>query len=173
MKGAGSFIAIAAFVGLIVLLNALYTVPETEQVIITQFGRPIGEPITEAGLRLRIPFIQKVNRIEKRILEWDGRSSNMPTKDKPCIAVDTFGRWRITDPLTFFRRLRDERCAQSRLEDILGSETRNAVATHDLIEIIRTNKEHEPLRDESLRDENTVAWVSEDNVYSRNGQHLG
>ena len=156
MKTSGSVIAIVAFVGLIVLLNALYTVQETEQVIITQFGRPIGDPITKAGLNIRIPFIQKVNRIEKRILEWDGRSNNMPTRDKLYIAVDTFGRWRITSPLTYFRRLRDERSAQSRLEDILGSETRNAVARHDLIEIIRTNKGREPLKDETLGEENIV-----------------
>ena len=156
MKVGGSVLAIVAFIGLIVILNALYTVQETEQVIITQFGRPIGEPNTKAGLHLRIPFIQKVNRVEKRILEWDGRSSNMPTKDKLYIAVDTFGRWRITDPLTYFRRLRDERSAQSRLEDILGSETRNAVARHNLIEIIRTDKERKPLMAETLGEENAV-----------------
>jgi len=156
MKVGGSVIAIFAFIGLIVILNALYTVHETNQVIITQFGRPVGDPINMAGLKTRIPFIQKINRIEKRILEWDGRSSKMPTKDKLYIAVDTFARWRIVDPLTFFRRLRDERRAQSPLEDILGSETRNAVARHNLIEIIRTNKEREPLRDESLEEDNIV-----------------
>ena len=156
MKVGGSVIAIFAFIGLIVILNALYTVHETKQVIITQFGRPVGDPITMAGLKTRIPFIQKINRIEKRILEWDGRSSKMPTKDKLYIAVDTFARWRIIDPLTFFRRLRDERRAQSPLEDILGSETRNAVARHNLIEIIRTDKEREPLRDESLEEDNIV-----------------
>ena len=154
MKVGGSVIAIVAFIGLIVILNALYTVHETKQVIITQFGRPVGDPITMAGLKTRIPFIQKINRIEKRILEWDGRSSKMPTKDKLYIAVDTFARWRIIEPLTFFRRLRDERLALSRLEDILGSETRNAVARHNLIEIIRTDKEREPLRDESLEEDN-------------------
>lgn len=156
MKVGGSVIAIFAFIGLIVILNALYTVHETTQVIITQFGRPVGDPITMAGLKTRIPFIQKINRIEKRILEWDGRSSKMPTKDKLYIAVDTFARWRIIDPLTFFRRLRDERRAQSPLEDILGSETRNAVARHNLIEIIRTHKEREPFRDESLAEDNIV-----------------
>ncbi|MFT5451424.1 MAG: membrane protease subunit HflC [Enterobacterales bacterium] len=119
---------------------ALYTVNETERVIITQFGKPIGEVIDKAGLKLKIPFIQKVNRIEKRILVWDGSANDMPTKDKLYITVDMFGRWRIKDPLQYFLRLRDERSAQSRLEDILGSETRNAVAKHELIEIIRTDK---------------------------------
>ncbi len=130
--------------------NAFYTVKETEQVIITQFGKPVGSPITEAGLKMKVPFVQQVNPIEKRILEWDGSPSNMPTKDKLYIAVDLFARWRITDPLQYFLRLRDERSAQSRLDDILGSETRNAVAKHELIEIIRTTKDRKPLLDASL-----------------------
>ena len=119
---------------LIVAFDAFYTVNETEQVIITQFGKPVGGIVNEAGLKLKIPFIQKVNRIEERILLWDGSANDMPTKDKLYITVDTFGRWRIKDPLQYFLRLRDERSAQSRLEDILGSETRNAVAKHELIE---------------------------------------
>lgn len=130
--------------------GALYTVAETEQVIITQFGKPVGEPITEAGLHFKTPFVQEVNRIDKRILEWDGLRTEMPTKDKLYISVDTYGRWRITEPLEYFRRLRDERSAQSRLEDILGSETRNAVAKHDLIEIIRTTKDRQPLGSATL-----------------------
>lgn len=134
----------------IVLSGAAYTVNETEQVIITQFGKPVGEPITDAGLHFKTPFVQEVNRIDKRILEWDGQRTEMPTKDKLYISVDTFGRWRITNPLEYFRRLRDERSAQSRLEDILGSETRNAIAKHDLIEVIRTTKGRVPTPDETL-----------------------
>ena len=149
MKFIIAFIAAAI---LILISNALYTVKETEQVILTQFGKPIGSPITEAGLKTKVPFVQKVNPIEKRILEWDGSPSNMPTKDKLYIAVDLFARWRITDPLQYYLRLRDERSAQSRLDDILGSETRNAVAKHKLIEIIRTTKDRKPLRDTSLSD---------------------
>lgn len=136
---------------MVVLFNSAYCVKETQQVIITQFGKPIGEPITQAGLHFKVPFIQVVNRIDKQILEWDGQRTEMPTRDKLYISVDTFGRWRITRPLEYFRRLRDERSAQSRLDDILGSETRNAIAKHDLIEVIRTTKEREPTRDESLR----------------------
>jgi modulator of FtsH protease HflC len=132
--------------------NAFYTVDETERVIITQFGKPIGEVIDEAGLQIKIPFIQTVNRFEKRILVWDGSANDMPTKDKLYITVDTFGRWRIKDPLQYFLRLRDERSAQSRLEDILGSETRNAVAKHELIEIIRTSKDRTPEVDPLLAD---------------------
>jgi modulator of FtsH protease HflC len=133
-----------------VLMNSLYTVSEVEQAIITQFGRPVGEPVTTAGLKLKVPFIQDVNPIDKRILEWDGNPSDMPTKDKLYIAVDLYGRWRISDPLQYFLRMRDERSAQSRLDDILGSETRNAVAKHELIEIIRTTKDRVPLRDTQL-----------------------
>jgi membrane protease subunit HflC len=129
---------------LIASYEALYTVDETEQIIITQFGKPIGDVINNSGLKAKIPFFQKINRIEKRILLWDGSANDMPTKDKLYITVDTFGRWRIKDPLQYFLRLRDERSAQSRLEDILGSETRNAVAKHELIEIIRTTKDREP-----------------------------
>ncbi|MFV2090314.1 MAG: protease modulator HflC [Pseudomonadales bacterium] len=141
-------LAIGAFVG----FNSLYTVSEVEQVIITQFGKPVGDPVTTAGLKVKVPFIQEVNPIEKRVLEWDGDPADMPTKDKLYISVDLFARWRITDPLQYFLRLRDERSAQSRLDDILGSETRNAVAKHELIEIIRTTKDREPLRDALLTD---------------------
>ena len=143
-------IVIAAL--LVLIANSFYVVRETEQIIITQFGKPVGDPVTNAGLKMKIPFIQNVNPIEKRILEWDGSPSNMPTKDKLYIAVDLFARWRIVDPLQYFLRLRDERSAQSRLDDILGSETRNAVAKHELIEIIRTTKDRTPLRDASLSD---------------------
>jgi len=143
---------LVVFVAALTLSGALYVVGMTEQVIITQFGKPIGEPITTAGLKLKVPFVQKVNRVEKRILEWDGSRTEMPTRDKLYISVDTFGRWRITDPLEYFRRLRDERSALSRLDDILGSETRNAIAKHDLIEVIRTTKGREPVRDETLEE---------------------
>ena len=136
--------------GLIILGSSTYTVDEVEQVIITQFGKPVGKPIVEAGLKFKVPFIQAVNPIDKRVLEWDGAPSDMPTKDKLYISVDLFARWRIVDPLQYFLRLRDERSAQSRLDDILGSETRNAVAKHELIEIIRTTKNRVPLRDTGL-----------------------
>jgi len=134
----------------ITVQQSLYTVDEVEQVIITQFGKPIGEPVMTAGLNAKMPFIQSVNAIDKRILEWDGAPSDMPTKDKLYISVDLFARWRITEPLQYFLRLRDERSAQSRLDDILGSETRNAVAKHELIEIIRTTNDRKPLRDAML-----------------------
>ena len=139
-------------IGVYIVASATYTVSEVEQVIITQFGKPVGAPVTSAGLKVKMPFIQEVNPIDKRVLEWDGSPSDMPTKDKLYISVDLFARWRITEPLQYFLRLRDERSAQSRLDDILGSETRNAVAKHELIEIIRTTKDRVPLRDALLTD---------------------
>lgn len=147
-----TFSILVVIAGLLFLTGTLYTVAETEQIIVTQFGKPVGEPIKDAGLHFKIPFVQEVNRIEKRILEWDGNRTDMPTKDKTYISVDTFGRWQITDPLEFFRRLRDERSAQSRLEDILGSETRNAIAKHDLIELIRTTKDRVVTPDPTLEE---------------------
>ena len=145
-----SVLALLIFPLVIVGFQSFYRGNETEQVIITQFGKPVGDIITDSGLKLKVPFIQTVNRIEKRILLWDGSANDMPTKDKLYITVDTFGRWRIKDPLQYFLRLRDERSAQSRLEDILGSETRNAVAKHELIEIIRTTKGRQPAVDPLL-----------------------
>lgn len=151
-KAAGSFLSLLVIVAIFVGFNAAYTIHETEQVLITQFGRPVGSPITQAGLHFKIPFIQEANQIDNRILAWDGLPNEMPTKDKTYIVVDTFARWRIEDAKQYFLRLRDERSAQSRLNDILGSETRNAIAKHELIEIVRTTKDREPIVDEVLAD---------------------
>ena len=132
-------LAAVLLVGLFLAGNAAYIVSEFNQAVITQFGEPVGDPITEPGLHFKIPFIQTANMFEKRFLEWDGFPNQVPTRDRRFIWVDTYARWRITDPLLFFQRLRDERGAQSRLDDILDGETRNAVARHDLIEIVRTS----------------------------------
>lgn len=127
-------------VGAFLLWNSFYTISMTEQVIITQFGKVRGSTIDEPGLHFKTPFLDTVNRFDKRILEWDGRPSPMTTRDKQYLEVDTFARWRITDPLQFLIRMRDERSAQSRLDDIIGSNTMSTVANHDLIELIRTDK---------------------------------
>lgn len=149
----GVAVAVAILGTVILLAKSLYVLDMTEQVIITAFGKPVGDPVIEAGLHFRTPFIQKANRVEKRVLAWDGQPNDMPTKDKLYITVDTFGRWRVTDPLQYFLRLRDERSAQSRLDDILGSETRNAVAKHELIEIVRTTKNRQPMIDDTLAED--------------------
>ena len=130
---------VIVFVALVIAGQAAYTVSETEQIIITQFGEPVGDPVVSPGLHFKIPFIQRTNVFEKRFLEWDGNPNQVPTRDKRFIWVDTYARWRIVDPLLFFQRLRDERGAQSRLDDILDGETRNAVARHDLIELVRSS----------------------------------
>ena len=137
-------VGVAIFLFLIVLVDAVYVVSETNQVIITQFGEPKGGTITKPGLHIKFPFIQKTNYFEKRWLEWNGDANQIPTKDKKYIWVDTYARWRISDPLTFFQRVRDERGAQSRLDDIIDGETRNSIANFDLIEIVRsTNRTFE------------------------------
>ena len=141
---------VIVFAALVIVGQAAYTVSETEQVIITQFGEPVGDPVVSPGLHFKIPFIQRSNFFEKRFLEWDGNPNQVPTRDKRFIWVDTYARWRIVDPLLFFQRLRDERGAQSRLDDILDGETRNAVARHDLIELVRsTNRDPEDVLIES------------------------
>jgi len=140
----------AALVALLVLADAVYVVSETNQVIITQFGEPIGGAISSAGLHVKVPFIQKTNYFEKRWLEWDGDPNQIPTRDKKYIWMDTYARWRISDPLVFFQRVRDERGAQSRLDDIVDGETRNAIAKFDLIEIVRSSNRELELTEETI-----------------------
>ena len=151
-------IAVILIVGF-VASQTFYVVSEQEQVIITQFGEPQGEAITEPGLHAKTPFLQKANYFEKRYLEWDGDPNQVPTKDKVFIFVDTYARWQITDPLRYFERLGNERGAQSRLDDILDGETRNAVAGHDLVELIRSTN-REPAQDESLTEIETDSLQS-------------
>ena len=137
-------IQLIILLGIVFLMGqATYTVSETEQVIITQFGEPVGDPVTSPGLHFKVPFVQKINVFDNRFLEWDGNPNQVPTRDRRFILVDTYARWRITDPLLFFQRLRDERGAQSRLDDILDGETRNAVAQHNLIELVRSTNRNE------------------------------
>lgn len=123
------------------LWNCFYTISMTEQVIITQFGKVKGPTIADPGLHFKTPFLDTVNRFDKRVLEWDSRPVPMTTRDKQTLEIGTFARWRITDPLLFLVTLRDERTALSRLDTNLGSSTRSTVANHDLIELIRTEKD--------------------------------
>ena len=150
------FLIIAVFI-----TGAAYTVKEYHQVVITEFGKPMGEPITKAGLHFKTPFIQKANRFDKRALEWDGEPNEMPTREKTYIVVDTFGRWKIKDAKLYLESLQEERRAQSRINDILGSKTRGAVANHNLIEIVRTTKDRIPeAEDSDLNDTDNkkVVW---------------
>lgn len=135
-------VAVIVIAGLAVIFGATYVVGETQQVVITQFGEPVGQPVNTPGLHFKVPFVQDANYFDKRFLEWDGSPNQIPTKDKRFIWVDAYARWRISDPLLFFQRLRDERGAQSRLDDILDGETRNAIARNNLVELVRnTNRD--------------------------------
>jgi len=143
----------AALLVLIVIVDAVYVVSETNQVVITQFGEPMGGAVTKAGLHVKTPFIQKANYFEKRWLEWEGDPNQIPTKDKKYIWVYTYCRWRISDPLVYFQRVQDERGAHSRIDDVVDGETRNVIARYDLIEIVRsTNREFEISEDSALLD---------------------
>ncbi len=152
-------IIIVALGVLIVLSSAAYIVDETQQVIITQFGEPIGDAVDQPGIYLKVPFIQEANYFDKRFLEWDGVANQVPTRDKRFIWVDTYARWRISDPLLFFQSLRDERTARNRIGQILDGETRNAVARHDLVEVVRsTNRDPSEIL---LDDEEETAILEE------------
>src|SRR6202163_717336 len=150
-----------ALFGVLFILTAfkwgalLFTVHQYETVIITRFGKAIRTE-TKPGLKLKLPVLDVVHRFDNRILAWDGPTTECPTKDKLYLIVDCFARWRISNPLLYYNRLNDERSALSRLDDILGSETRTAVATHDLVEIIRVTKGRQPVRDEELEKTGTV-----------------
>lgn len=137
-------IAVLIILLLIAANASVYVLDETQQAIVTQFGKPVGEPRTTPGLNFKAPFIQKVQFFDKRYLEWDGERNQVPTMDKKFIFVDSYARWEITNPLQFFIRLRDERSARSRLDDILDGETRNAIASHSLLDLVRsTNRDPE------------------------------
>ena len=143
------FIGIIVVLSIFLLANSIYTVNEAEQVVITQFGRPIGESIITPGLKIKTPFIQTVNRFDKRILEWDGDPDKVTTQDKRFIWVDVYARWRITDPKLFMERLRDERSAQSRLDDILDGTAREVIAQHKLVEVIRSSNREPEVDDDT------------------------
>jgi membrane protease subunit HflC len=149
-----------AVVALFILAGSVYVVNETNQVIITQFGDPIGGAVTKAGVHLKVPFIQKTNYFEKRWLEWEGDPNQIPTKDKKYIWVETYCRWRISDPLRYYQRVQDERGALSRLDDIVDGEARNAVANYDLIEIVRsTNRAFEQSEEAPISDTSVLAKI--------------
>ena len=130
---------VIAIVALILIVQSTYVVKETEQVVITQFGKPIGQAKITPGLKIKVPFIQKTNYFEKRYMDWDGDPNQVPTKDKKFIFVDAYARWQISDPLQFFKRLTNERGALSRLDDILDGETRDYIANNNLEEAVRTS----------------------------------
>lgn len=147
-------------VGIIILSSSLYIVDETRQVVITEFGRPVGEPIKKAGLYIKVPFIQKVNYFDKRLLVWDGSPTQIPTSDKKYIWVDTTARWRIVDPLKFLQSVKNERGAQARLDDIIDSATRDKITSHPLYEVVRnSNREFAFSEVSTVEEKEEVAQV--------------
>ncbi|NIQ93633.1 MAG: protease modulator HflC, partial [Desulfuromonadales bacterium] len=135
MKQAASFIVIAV-VAVILFFSSFYIIYEGQQAIVTQFGAPVGD-IKSPGPHFKVPFIQDVIRFESRILKWDGDPTEIPTKDKKFIWVDTTARWRIIDPLLFYKTVATERGAQGRLDDIIDSVVRDAVSGRLLVELVR------------------------------------
>jgi modulator of FtsH protease HflC len=152
MKTKNIIIIIAAIVVVIIGLNGVFILDETQQAIVTQFGKPVGGPRTEPGLNFKVPVVQKVQYFDKRYLKWDGDPNQVPTQDKKFIFVDTYARWEIVDPLQFFIRLRDEASGQSRLDDILDGETRNAVASHQLLDLVRSTNRTPEVYEEYLEE---------------------
>ncbi len=139
MISRGTKIAIALGVAVLIIASgSFYVVNETEQVILTQFGAPVGKPITEAGLKFKVPLIQVANFFEKRIMKWDGRPNQIPTKDKKYIWVDTTARWKIDDPLLFLKRVGSVKSANGLLDGIIDSVVRDHVSNNDLVELVRS-----------------------------------
>ena len=142
---------IAAVVLAVVIYGALYTLEEGQQAIVVQFGRPVGETVTAAGLHVKLPFVQEVRRFEKRLLVWDGDPNQIPTKGREFIWVDTTARWRIADAKKFLENVASEEGAQSRLNDILDSVVRDQVSSSELVELVRSSSWEVP-KDEELKD---------------------
>lgn len=159
---------IIIFVALIIIFNALYIIDEKEQVIITQFGDPIGGAITKAGLHAKIPFIHKVHFFEKRILEWDGDPKQIPTSDKRYIWLDTFSRWKIVNPLKFYETTRYESQAHSRLDDIISGITRDVISSNKLLEIVRNSNRDMVFTQEY--EESSFADVAQETI--KNGRRV-
>jgi membrane protease subunit HflC len=135
----GLLIAIIVLLAIFLFGGVFYKVDETEQVVITQFGKPVGEPITEAGLHVKLPFIQNANVFPKTLLEWNGDPGQIPTQDKTFIYVETFARWRIKDPLKYYETVYNEIAAQKKLDDILDAATFNFISSHHLVEAVRNS----------------------------------
>ncbi len=138
---AGIIVFLVIVIALAFMTGAIYILDETKQVVITQFGKPVGRPVTDAGLHFKTPLIQEAHYFEKRILDWDGDPNQIPTKDKKYIWVDTMARWKIVDALKFLQSVGNELIAQSRLDDIINSATRDAITGHLLVDAVRnTNR---------------------------------
>ena len=154
MKNKGIFVVIVVVVAAILVYQGAYTVNETEQVVITQFGRIVGTPKTDPGLKFKVPFIQRANYFPKNLLAWDGDPGQIPTLDKTFIWVDAFARWKITDPIKFFQTVNNQFNAIGKLNDIIDPAVRNFITSHSLIEAVRKSSRSLDMSDVDA--ENTI-----------------
>lgn len=136
MKAKGIVLGVIGLAAFILFASA-YIVDETEQVVITQFGKVIGDPVKTPGLNFKVPFVQKANYFPKNLQEWDGDTGQVPTKDKTYLWVDTFARWKIVDPVKYFQTVNNMVSAQGRLDDIIDPATRNFITSFRLVETVR------------------------------------
>ena len=147
----------------LILSSGLYVVNEREQAVIIQFGKPVGNTIKYAGLHFKLPLIQTVLKFDKRILEWDGAANEIPTKDNKYIFIDAFARWKIIDPLQFYKAAKNEMLAQSRLDDIIDGAVRDEITNRTMNEIIRST-EREMQTTEEEDDDNLTSETSNQNL---------
>ncbi len=165
----GKLISIIVIVGIfaavLIFGGAFYIVNESEQVVITQFGKPVGDPITTPGLKIKTPFLETANYFDKRFLAWDGEPKQVSTRDKRFININTYARWRISDPLQYAKSLSDESRAKNRIGSVLEGATQNAIAKHDLIELVRTTN-----RDYIVNNEDTNDQSSKEKTVIKSGR---
>ena len=158
-------------VGVVILgFGSIYTINEAEQAVVTQFGKPVGGAVTDAGLHFKTPIIQTVIKFDKRILEWDGSANEIPTLDNKYIFIDAFARWRISDALQFYKSAKNEMLAQSRLDDILDGAVRDEIANRKMVEIVRSSNRVMLIQDVESSSVNVNNKVIED--YSAKGARL-
>lgn len=157
MNNSGFLIIILAIIG-VIFFSSVYVIDEREQVIVTQFGKMVGEPKRDPGIFFKLPVVQKIYRFPKTLLEWDGEKGELPTSNKTYIWVDTFARWRISDPYQFFKRCTNMRSALDRIGDIIDPAVKNAVASYPLIESVRnTSRKMDMLEEDALEGGSKVA----------------
>ena len=158
-------VTVAIFAAVLIFGGAFYIVNESEQVVITQFGKPVGDTITSPGLKIKPPFLETANYFDKRFLAWDGEPKQVSTRDKRFININTYARWRISDPLQYAKSLSDESRAKNRIGSVLEGATQNAIAKHDLIELVRTTN-----RDYIVNNEDTNDQSSKEKTVIKSGR---
>jgi len=134
-----NYLSVGSVILVLILMNSFFVISETEQAVKTEFGKPVGGPIVDAGLKFKIPFIQTIIKFEKRVLEWDGIANEIPTKDNKYILIDTFARWKISNALEFYKSAKNEMLAQSRLDDIIDGAVRDEISNRTMGEIVRSS----------------------------------